>query len=185
MPTFTDINDREWRIEFDGVLLDDVLTETGVDLGDENAAGLAVAATSPVKLIKVLTVLCREEYIESRITARQFSKGIRSDAIDRARDALLQAAEVFFPPSRWSAIQSRLKTTIEIDQAWIEAHPIFSKLNDPTTPPEFREGMIQQLKESFSTEFAPAASPSASGPENTPRDSAISSQESAESAPAD
>ncbi len=185
MATFKDTNGDQWQVEFDGFLLDEVLTETGVDLGEQSGSGLAAIAKSPTVMIKALIVLCREQWKREELTAREFSKRIRGAVIDAASDAVLQAAADFFPPSRWSEIQSLLKLAAETEAAWATAAPIIEKLQDPNIPEDFKAGMMQAFKEGIQASSSPDLTTrvSASGQGSTQATPATNSPANAESAP--
>ena len=110
MSKFTDALGQEWRLEFDGFLLDRIATEAKVDLADLSAGGLLAIDRDVKALIRVLAVACDEQLKERRKSQAEFQKQIRKDAIVRARRAVLEALADFFPESEWSAMQSRLTT---------------------------------------------------------------------------
>lgn len=108
MSTFKDALGQEWRLEFDGFLLDRIEKEAGIDLADLSAGGLLAVERDAKALIRVLAVACDEQLKERRKPAAEFQKQIRKDAITRARGALMEALSDFFPESEWSAMQSNL-----------------------------------------------------------------------------
>ena len=132
MAVFEDQNRKSWLVEFDGLLLQDVLTETGVDLGDLSAGGLSAVEQSPVTLCRVLTVLCRDQWQGSdKLTARQFSKLIRGETITKSLAAIQEAAKSFFPPNQWSEIQSASASQREFQETWRKIQPVIRQLNQP------------------------------------------------------
>jgi len=106
---FSDAMGLDWRLEFDGFLLDRVEKEAKVDLADLSAGGLLAVERDAKALIRVLAVACEEQCKKRGKSAADFQKGIRKDAITRAREAVMEALADFFPESEWSAIQSSLK----------------------------------------------------------------------------
>ena len=108
MTTFNDALGQEWRIEFDGFLLDRIEKEANVDLADLSVGGLLAISRDAKALIRVLAVACAEQMKERRKPPAEFQKQIRKEAITRARGAVLEALADFFPESEWSAMQSSL-----------------------------------------------------------------------------
>jgi hypothetical protein len=144
--TFKDINDRQWRVEWDGLLLDDVRTETGIDLADLSAGGLATIDQDAPKLVKVLSVLLREEISAAKMTDRQFSKAIRGKALPAALAAVLGAAADFFPESVWLEVQQRFESQREFRTNWTKIKPLLAKLNEPEME-NLRPTIFQALTE--------------------------------------
>jgi hypothetical protein len=107
---FADAQGREWRLEFDGFLLDRIATEAKVDLADLSAGGLLAVERDVKALVRVLAVACEEQFKDRGKTAAEFQKQIRKDAITRAREAVMEGLADFFPESEWSAMQSNLMT---------------------------------------------------------------------------
>jgi hypothetical protein len=107
---FTDALGQEWRLEFDGFLLDRIEKEAGIDLADLSAGGLLAVERDAKALIRVLSVACEEQLKERRKPAAEFQKQIRKDAITRAREAVMEALADFFPQSECSEMQSSLTT---------------------------------------------------------------------------
>ena len=110
MTTFTDAKDQEWRIEFDGFLLDRIEKDAGIDLGELSAGGLLAVDQDVKALVRVLSVACEDQIKERGMVARDFQKQVRKDAITRGRKAVMEALADFFPESEWSAMLSNLKT---------------------------------------------------------------------------
>jgi hypothetical protein len=108
--TFADAQGQEWRIEFDGFLLDRIATEAKVDLADLSAGGLLAVERDVKALVRVLAVACEERIKDRGKSAAEFQKQIRKEAITRAREAVLEALADFFPESEWSAMQWNLET---------------------------------------------------------------------------
>lgn len=146
MPTFKDINGREWKVEWDGLLLADVLTETGVDLADLSAGGIATIEQESPKLVRVLTVLLRDEIKEAKLSDRQFSKGIRGNVFKEAFAAVLGAAADFFPQSVWLEVQQRFESQRKFRESWTKIKPLLAKLREPEME-ALRPAVLQALTE--------------------------------------
>jgi hypothetical protein len=193
MAVFKDGKGREWKVELDGFILEDVRSEVGVDLGDWSAAGWHRLATHSPTVGMVLASVCADQYPESR---REFAKTIVGAAIESGRKAMLTAASVFFPPSEWSEIQSNLEkrkknqqviiTGKEFNEIWETVAPIFTAIE--SMPPEMKAGaeaeLAKQIKAAGGTitdlEKLKALA-SAGGQEGTPSTSGKNSPGSAES----
>jgi hypothetical protein len=172
MSSFRDEAGKTWTIQFDGLLLDDVLTETGIDLADLSAGGLSTIDQDAKKLVKVLVVLCGPLEIDER----EFSRLIVRDVITAAREAIVSAAANFFPPSEWSEIQQLLDQQREFNQQWATIRPMVQKLNEPGMPAELREAVMGALTKAMD-DMTPATTSepsgddqndSATGPADTP-----------------
>ena len=186
MPQFQDAQGRQWSIELDGLLLDDVLRETDIDLADLAAGGLAKIDEHAPSLVRVLCVLCGEQIKNQKLTPRDFAKAIRGECLTSAVQAVEVAVEDFFPKSTWSAVQSRLSEQKKFSQDWMGLRPLLRKLNEPDTPRSVQDAVMAALAEvmqGIDLQSLTAAT-SAGGPEGTPPTSAADSPGSAASAPA-
>jgi hypothetical protein len=110
LATFKDSTGNEWRLSFDAFLLDDLRKDTGIDLADIASGGWLKVETDSVALGRVAAVVCRDEIQQRGMTAAQFVKLLRGDAINRFRQALAAEGADFFPQSEWSAIRKNLTT---------------------------------------------------------------------------
>jgi hypothetical protein len=142
---FADAQGREWRLEFDGFLLDRIATEAKVDLADLSAGGLLAVERDVKALVRVLSVACDEQLKDSGKTAVEFQKQIRKDAITRARGAMMEALADFFPQSEWSAMQSNLTTRKE--QPEITPEQILLARDFVKMNPEDRSELLDWLRE--------------------------------------
>ena len=183
MSTFTDAAGQEWRLEFDGFLLDRVATEAKVDLADMSAEGLLSIERDVKALVRVLAVACGEQLKERGKSASEFQKQIRKDAITRAREAMLDALADFFPESEWSAMQSNLttrKNQPEMTPQEMQLAASFLSMDSEVQKDVL--GMIQQ--EMADGNLASLSDgESVSGPAATPPTPAENLPENAESAP--
>jgi hypothetical protein len=174
--TFTDALGQEWRLEFDGFLLDRIEKEAKVDLADLSAGGLLAVERDVKALVRVLSVACDEQLKAQRKPAAEFQKQIRKEAITRARRAVMEALADFFPESEWSAIQSSLTTLKNQTDQMKELEaiaPAFSVLPDDVKAQLFREEIERagSLPSSPDVESAPAPDtmlpmPAADSPES-------------------
>jgi len=186
MAKFKDAIGQEWRIEFDGFLLDRIEKEAKVDLADLSAGGLLAVEKDAKALIRVLAVACDDQLVEQRKPVAKFQKQIRKDAITRARAAVMEALADFFPESEWSAIRSNLtkrKNQPEMTSDQIQLAMGFLKM-DPETQRDVME-LIKQEEEAVGSSPSSQDGQSVAGPEDTQEMPVYDSQENVESAPAD
>lgn len=183
MTTFR-AGDRNWTIELDGMLLDEVADETGVDIVNVSSAGLLAIETDKRKLCAVLRSLCRAEYQDNGLSDRDFSKLLKGEVLDNALKAVVGSVQAFFPQSEWSEMQSRLQTLREIDQA-SDATEVLTKAQPlaqafASLPAQLREQMVKEAGGESSDLQALEALASATGPENTPASPTTDSAENSE-----
>lgn len=186
MTTFKDAKGREWSIDLDGLLLDDVQRETGIDLADLSAGGLSIIDQDAKKLVKVLLVLCSEQRDKDRITDRQFSKLIVGDSLTEAMQAVLRSVEHFFPAKTWSAIQSAFESQRNFSEQIAPLKPMIAKLNEPGME-AMKEPVMLALREMIGSGVLQSLEnqASATGQEDIPATYAADSQENAELVHAD
>jgi len=181
---FTDALGQEWRLEFDGFLLDRIEKEAGIDLADLSAGGLLTVERDAKALIRVLAIACDEQLRERRKSAAEFQKQIRKEAITRAREATMEALADFFPASEWSAMQSRLmtrKNQPEMTPEQLQLAAGFLRMD-----PEVQKDVMGLIREEIAEDGNSPSSPegeSAPAPDATLPTPADGSLESAESAP--
>lgn len=187
MAKFTDVAGRDWTIEFDGFLLDDIREETGIDLADLSAGGLFKIDQHMPSLIKVLAVCCQDEIKERNLSPREFARAIKGNVLRSALEAVLKAIESFFPPSSWSGIRSRLDQQREFSRQWSQVQPLLNRLNAPDMPEAMRTAVMQSLAEMMGSIDSPELDELmfAGGQAPTPSTPASDSPVSAESIPED
>lgn len=184
MTSFTDAKGRAWTIELDALLLDDVRQETGIDLADLSAGGLAAIDQDAVKLVQVLCVLCGEEMDKDGITNKQFAKLMRGDALTRALDAVARSVQSFFPEKTWLEVQSAFENQKSFNQSTQMLKPLLSKLNQPEME-AMRTPVLEALTEVIQRQLAGGLDASevlasVTGQDHTPSTHASDTQESAE-----
>lgn len=181
MAKFKDVEGREWTIELDGLLLDSVQQETGIDIADLSAGGLFKLDQHAPTLVKVLAVLCGDERSKRNMSGRDFSRGIRGDVLQAASAAVLESAKNFFPPSVWSEMQSRLETQKSFSQDWAKIQPLLLRLNAPDMPEAMRDSIMAAMAEMMGSSGSQClqALASATGQDATQSTPATDSPESA------
>ncbi len=191
MPSFKDTSDREWIIRFDGLLLDDLRNERGINLADISGADYLRIETDAGALTKAVCFLIADQFKTAvpAITEKQFAASFTGEVHEAAIAAIWSAAKVFFPPKKWSALQSSCSTRKQFQQQWEEMRPMLARLNQPDMPQALQDGIMEALKEAFQgmshsdlRTFADQAS--ATGQEVSQLKSALNLPDSAVSAPA-
>ena len=141
MATFKDSEGGKRQFEFDAFNLDRIRSEHSIDLADLSGSGFA-KIDNDIDLVKVLAVIFVEDL-------KDMARVIRGKVIDKARAAVMEAAADFFPPRRWSEIQSNLakRRAMEIPMAVMperinEALPLMQAFMSLT--PEERASLIQE-----------------------------------------
>lgn len=183
MTSFRDKQDRTWKIELDGLLLADVRSETGIDLVDLSAGGLAKIEQDAISLVQVLCVLCRDDYSPD-LTDRQFAKLLTGEVLELACAAVLEAVACFFRPKKWSEVRSAFENQKTFDAQWIQLRPMLAKLNEPemeSIRPAVMEALTEMMSAGDSAQLESMIS--ATGPADTPSTAATASPENAELTP--
>lgn len=164
MAVFTDTNGIEWRVTLDAFTLDDVRKDAGVDLADLSAGGWATIETDAGAVVRVLAVVCRGEITARKWNSREFAKGLRGEAIQAGRAALLTEGADFFPRSEWFAIQQNLRKRMENLEQSADMATAASLLQAMSAmPPDMRAGAMQAIQEAIRSEATASASSANSG----------------------
>jgi hypothetical protein len=191
MAKFLDGHGDQWVVAFDAFVLSDAKKDTGIDLADIAAGGWAVVETNSSDCVRVLASICSDEIKLRKMTARDFAKRMRGEAITAGMEALREEAADFFPRSVWSAIRSNLQKRAQMaEQAQAgqmamqtaELLPMleaFSRL-----PPDIQDKLIASGGDTSSL-TSDEASESVSGPVATPSSAATDLPGKSESLPAD
>lgn len=181
MALFTDNIGREWSIEFDGILLDRVNSETGIDFGDLTAKAYSRIQTDVSALVKVLCVLCSDQIAAKKLDRQQFAKEIRKDAFASAIAAIMAAAADFFPAQTWSEMDSSCEAVMSQVRTMRPMAPIMAMLDSKTVPDRMKDALMLILEEqirSGSLSAQSEAGKSVSGQDVTQSSAATESQAS-------
>lgn len=163
MTEFRDATSQSWLVDIDGLTLAELREKAGVDIVQD---GLYAIEEREDVLTKALLILCREQIDSRNLTDRQFAKRIAGPIVDLALTAVRGAAEVFFPPRRWSEIQSRSEKKREADETFRDLLPMLEMLNRPQMPEAMREAVMAAIAAKIETATSSehsTESPSASG----------------------
>jgi hypothetical protein len=187
MPSFTDTNNREWTIRFDGITLGELRDAHAIDLADIGGESYLKIETDQASLTKAVCFLCRDQL--KSLTAKDLADALTGQAAEDALQAIWGAAKVFFRPKLWSALQSAYKQRQETQEQWDQIRPMMALLNDPMMPEAIRATVTEQLATmmlSMSSTDSQTSEEhsSATGPVVNQSKPATASQASAELAPA-
>lgn len=106
MPHFTDANNREWSIKFDGLLLADLAAQHGINLGNIAGGDYVRLEQDSTVIVKAACVLCRDQLKTSGLTSQQFAASLVGESLESALEAIWGAAKLFFPAKRLSMLLS-------------------------------------------------------------------------------
>jgi len=128
----------------------------------------------------VLAVVCDEQWKARGKTAREFQKGIRGDALTRAREAVLEAIADFYPASEWSAMQSSLET--RKNQPNMTPEQLQLAAGFLRMEPEVQRDVMHLIQQEMASGNSPSLpdGPSASAQDAMPPSPAVDSPGSAE-----
>lgn len=144
MRSFADSTGKTWEISIDGLLLAD-LKQIGIDLVED---GLYLVEEREDVLLKCLLCLCADQKKPLNLSDREFAKRITGDVLTSALEAVRGAAADFFPPRRWSELQSRLEKQREIQQTYSELAPMLRLMNGPGMPDVVKQAIAERINTS-------------------------------------
>lgn len=107
MASFTDQQDREWKVRVDVPTLRDVQEDTGLSLEnlepDQNI--FDTLESDSVKLVAVLYSVCQEQIEERGMSEKDFARIFRGEVLSDAVDALWESLINFFPARKAKALK--------------------------------------------------------------------------------
>lgn len=120
MRTFEALN-HTWSIAIDPLVIEQVRSECGVDLGDRKCGQFDVLTSDSVKTSAVLWAICREQAEAREVSRAVFLKALHADCGEQALHALIEANIDFFPRAQQAVLRDLLRQSMEVDQAVSEA----------------------------------------------------------------
>ena len=116
MATFTDKKQRSWQIDFDVYLAEKVKAAVDVDLLNLFADTTAAEVLgNPVTLVRVLTVLCEEQF--KKVTPEDFGRSLAGDSLEGAGHALLESVADFFGSQKRATMKLMIaRSQMMVDQ---------------------------------------------------------------------
>lgn len=178
MPEFVDSAGQAWSVSLDGLLLAELREKASLDLVQD---GLYAVEEREDVLTKALLVICREQRELAKLTEKQFAQRLIGEVQDKAIGAVRGAAQLFFRPSKWSAIQSRCAKRKEMDATYETIRPMLEMLNRPDMPPAMRDAVMEVISgqiEAATSGQQLTDNPSASGQDASQPNAAGDSQDS-------
>ena len=129
---FTDREDREWKLAFDGPKFEAIQEAMDINIGSEDGSGMLQVCENGVNIVRVCWIMCEEQAEKKEVTSKQFGEAMASgEVIEGAEKALRAALLGFTRPSRRSAItavwESQDRLTAAMTVATVE------KTSDPET----------------------------------------------------
>lgn len=172
MIEFVDGTGATHTIQLDAFILEGVRKETGLN---DVAEWIASLESDPVVVVKSIRLMA-----SSHEPLQKFAKRVTGDRIEEAAAAVRGAAELFFPQSKWSAIQSNLQKRQEAEAMLAEIRPMLRALDE--MPEAMRTSVMAAVAEKLESigSLESTGSPSASSQDTTHANTASDSQDSLE-----
>ena len=111
MPTFTDLDNRQWTVKItvaDVNRVRDTLTINLLDVLEDDARILGEIMGNLSLLVDVVWCVCQKQAREQNVTVDQFAEGMGGDVLLRAADSLMEALIDFFPQARMRKAMRKL-----------------------------------------------------------------------------
>ena len=171
MPSFKDSSGREWHIKFDGLLLADLRQAHDINLADIAGADYLLIERDSSVLTVAVCHLCKGQLKAAGLSREQLAAALVGQALDDALAAVWEAAKLFFPPKRLSALVSGYES---IKGQWEAMGQTLLVLGLPGIPPQIGDALTKAMLQGMAgTASQPsAASPSATGPAASPSNAA-------------
>lgn len=117
MATFTDKKKREWVLDLDVHLVEQIETRTEVRVDHLIAnkwAGLESLFGDPIKFVRLLWVMVEEQAAAKAITPEDFGRGLGGDSLEDAGNAFVKALADFSPRQQRAVLTALLAKGKEI-----------------------------------------------------------------------
>lgn len=163
MASFTDLEERDWRVHITVGTIKRVKQLLDIDLMDAVNNDLTTRLINdPSLLVDVIHAVCKPQADDLKITAMDFAEAIAGDVLGDATDAVLTALIDFFPPTR----REVLRTAVERHQQ-LEAKTMtmaIERIKNPALDRQVESAMAEQpgslsLNASESSDSSPGTSP--------------------------
>ncbi len=148
MATFKDRNGKEWVIEFDGPLLEQVEQATGFDISNEDGSGLIQACQKGPTIVRICWILCQQQAAKTGVSAEDFGRAMAcGEAIEGAEKALRQALTDFTRPSRRGALTAVLTSQDRVTAETVAA--LVEKVSDQATQDQIVDAMKARMADTL------------------------------------
>jgi hypothetical protein len=99
MPSFKDLQQREWNVDLTVAGLERVAKQTDFDLLnllDDQLKGLAELYDKPIKLVQILYAICEPQIDAAGLEPEEFGELFAGSVLQAAADAVVEATAAFF-----------------------------------------------------------------------------------------
>jgi hypothetical protein len=125
MSTFKDGTGRDWKLELNIGLIEDIHDATGImidDLIKDTEKFADVTFNNPRRLVEVLYVMCEEQIKRVPLTPKEFGRLFDRTTIDAACNAFMESVVLFYPrASVGNVLRNNLPTVLaKMDQQLAE-----------------------------------------------------------------
>jgi hypothetical protein len=120
MAKFTDRQKREWILDLDVYLVEQIQKKTEVRVDQliaEKAAGLVELFSDPIKFVRVLWVMIEEQAAKASVTPEQFGRSLGGDALEEAANAFVESLTDFFPHRQRKVLRNLMAKGQEIAES--------------------------------------------------------------------
>ena len=145
MSTLKDKKGREWRIELDAPLIEEVQEKHGINLVNLDGDPMIKLRNDPMKLVPVLYLICQQQIKELGLNPSEFGGSLPH--VDYQLAAVREAIVSFFPSGRASHVAEVLTKYEEMNAKTDELAiaKMRKVMNDPKT--------MERLQGKANTEF--------------------------------
>ncbi len=154
MATFTDKQNRQWRVELDAPTIEEILQKHQVNLVNLEADPLIKLRNDPMTLVSVVYMICQEQIETLGLTPRDFAKSLPTPPdpiLDAVRDSIIG----FFPTGRASHVQEVLAKYDEMNGKTDELTiaKMTQILKDPKTSQRLSSRLDKEMEKVFNEMF--------------------------------
>lgn len=133
MAEFQDVKGGLWQVDLDAPLIEEIREKHQIDLVDLEKDPLVTLRSSPLKIVAVAYLICREQIESQGVTPDEFGRLLKK--LDPVLEAIREAIIGFFPSGRASHVREVLtkheEMAAQADQLAVEQ--MQSVLADPRT----------------------------------------------------
>ncbi len=129
---FTDLDEREWKLSFDGPKIDAIHDAMAINIASEDGSGMLQICENGVNIVRACWIMCESQAEKKDITSKDFGEAMANgEVIEGAEKALRAALLDFIRPSRRSAITAVWQSQDQLTEAMTNA--TIEKTQDPKT----------------------------------------------------
>ena len=143
MPSFKDKTEREWNVQLDAPLVEEVEEKHGILLTNLENDPLVMLRNDPMKLVAVIYILCQEKIEELGLTPKQFAKQLPSPS-DPMLHAIRDAIVDFFPAGHASSVREVLTELENVEAKTTEV--LIREMKENSFTPEIAQRLTTKAK---------------------------------------